>query len=140
MKKRIVAIIMTLCLMFSLVPATVHAAQVEPIQPMWDNTMTFTANLGFSSTDGSVTVYIRGQSSVTNITADVKLFYKNTAGIWVEIENDWVYSTNQRYLTITEHFEGESGCEYKIEVSGTVTMNGYAEAISKTATATCPGT
>lgn len=137
-KKRIVAIIMTLCLMFSLVPATVHAAQVEPLQPMWDNTQTFTANLGFSNTNGSVTVYIRGQFGVTNITADVSLFYKNDSGGWEEIEKDWEYTTSQRELTITEHFDGEAGREYKIEVSATVTMNGYTEELSKTATKVCP--
>lgn len=138
MKKRIVAIIIPLCLLFSLITVTVHAAETNPIQPMWDNTQTFTANLGFSKTDGSVTVYIRGQLGVTNITADVKLFYKNTAGSWIEIDNDWEYSTSQRYLTITEHFEGVAGYEYKIEVSATVMMNGYAEELSKTATKVCP--
>ena len=140
MKKRIVTIIMALCLLFSLIPLTVHAAQVDPIQPMWDNTQTFTVNLGFNNTNGSVTVNIRGQFGVTNIAADVSLFYKNDSGRWVEIEKDWEYTTGQRDLTITEHFDGEAGQEYKIEVSATVTMNGHTEDIFKTATAICPRT
>lgn len=105
---------------------------------MWDNTRGVTATLSFNGNTGNVAVTIIGKSGVTNITADIKLYYKNSSGSWVEIDKDWSYDVDQMTLTATESFAGVEGQEYKIEVSGSVTMDGYAEPISKTATATCP--
>ena len=139
MKKRIVAIVMMCCLIFSIVPISVQAALVEPIQPMWDNTTTVTANFSFDGTTGGFTVYVLGKSGVTNISVNIKLYYKNTSGSWTEIDTDWNYSVNQRIFSVSETFTGVADIEYKIEVSGTVTKNGYSEVISKTATAICPG-
>ena len=44
---------------------------------------------------------------------------------------------NQQYLSVNESFVGTKGCEYMIELTGTVTKNGYSEAISASATAKC---
>lgn len=140
MKKRIIAIIMMCCMLFMIVPSTIHAVQIYPVQPMWDNTNSFTAKINFSGTTGTVSVVINGDVGVTNITADISLYYKNTSGSWVEIEKDWDYDVDQDWLAIDESFTGVAGREYKIEVNGTVTKGGYAEEISKTATATCPRT
>lgn len=138
MRKRTIAIITLCCVLFTLVPATVQAVHIEPVQPLWDNTSYITADINFNGTIGSISVFICGKSGVTNITADVSLYYKNTSGSWVEIEKNWDYDVDQDWLTIDESFTGVAGREYKIEVDGTVTKSGYAEVISKTASATCP--
>lgn len=137
MTKKVLAVVMICCMMFSCVPIGVHAAQVEPIVPMWDNTSVFTANMTFQDTVGEFTVLVYGKSGVTNISVDVRLFYKNSLGLWTEIDTDWTYDVNQSYFSVTETFAGVAGREYKIEVSGVVTMNGVRESISKTATAIC---
>ena len=138
MKRRIISLFLTLVMVLSIMPAAINAAVADPIIPLWDNVNTFNATLTFNSTTGNVKVNVIGQSGVSNITAEIRLYYKNTAGSWIEINKDWDYSVNQRYLIVSESFTGVAGREYKIEVSGTVTKNGYAEAISDTATATCP--
>ena len=68
---------------------------------------------------------------------EVKLYYKNTSGSWIEVDKDWNYDVNSSTFAVSETFTGVSGREYKIEAKGTVTKAGYAETISKTATATC---
>ena len=138
MKKRLFSIIMMSIMIFSILPATVHAAQGETLIPMWDNASQITANISFSNGNGYAEVAILGKSGVTNISVDVRLFYKNATGGWTEIVKDWDYNVNQRMLSISESFNADAGREYKIEVSGTVTQNGYAEDIFKTATAICP--
>lgn len=138
MRKRIITIFLLCCVLFALIPATAQAAQIEKTQLRWNNTSYITAGIKFNGTSGFVSVFICGKSGVTNITADVKLYYKNTSGSWVEIEMNWDYDVDQDCLTIGESFTGVAGREYKIEVSGTVTKDGYAEPISKTATSTCP--
>ena len=136
--KKFVAIITLCCVLATILSGVIQAAQIEPITPMWDNTSTFTAEIVFDGNSGTVSVFIYGKSGVTNITSDVQLFYKNSSGSWVEIEKDWEFSSNQSWLSISEEFSGVAGREYKIEVDATVTMNGTSEALSKTATATCP--
>lgn len=138
MKKRLIPVLLVCCMLFSILPLTTFAAQPEVVYPMWDNTRGVTATLSFNGNTGNVAVTIIGKSGVTNITADIKLYYKNSSGSWVEIDKDWSYDVDQMTLTATESFAGVEGQEYKIEVSGSVTMDGYAEPISKTATATCP--
>ncbi len=125
-------------MIFYMIPATVYAAQGEIVMPMWDNASQITAKISFLDGDGYAEVAILGKSGVTNISVDVKLFYKKPSGAWEEIATNWDYNVNQRMLSINESFNAVAGREYKIEVSGTVTMNGYAESISKTATAVCP--
>lgn len=122
--------------MTMLIPA--YAAVKDPLTPMWDNTNTFTAYLVFSGTTGNITSTIMGKSGVSNITAEVKLYYKNSYGSWIKDSREWNYDVDQMYLTIRESFSGVPGREYKIEINATLTKNGVEEDISKTATAICP--
>lgn len=138
MKKRIISWLMICCIMLSIIPLAVQAARPDPILPQWTNTITASASLSFNGTTGNVTVSVVGLNGVTNITADIRLYYKDTRGSWIEIEKDWHYDVDQMTLTAPESFTGVSGREYKIEVDITVTKGGYAEPIFKTATATCP--
>ena len=140
MKKRILIIAMMFCLLISVIPVTTHAADGGFIQPRWTNTSVFTADLTFQGTTGKVNVWIYGRTDVNNIGAEIRLYYKNTSGGWTEITKNWDYSVNQSWLSISENFTAVAGREYKIEVDATVTMNGYSELISKTATAICPRT
>ena len=138
MIKKIIAIFMMCCLLFSVISIAVNAAQEETLAPRWNNTTYITAKLIFTGTTGNVSVSVVGESSVSNITADVKLYYKNTSGRWVEDPKNWDYDVNQSWLTISETFSGTAGLEYKIEVDGIVTKNGSTESISDTSTAICP--
>ena len=138
MKKRLFSLVMICCLLMAMIPVSVSAAQKETISPLWDNTNSVTASLDFNGTTGNVYISIMGQSGVSNITADVKLYYKNTFGTWTEIVKGWAYDVDQMYLVVSESFTGVPSREYKIEVSATVTKGGYGESISKTATEVCP--
>lgn len=140
MKKRIVLILVACIMVISALPLTTFAAVADPITPMFDNTNTFNANLSFNGSTGNVTMTIMGKSGVSNITAEIKLYYKNSTGSWIEIDKGWDYNVNQMYLTVIESFSGVAGREYKIEVSATLTKNGVAENISTTSTARCPST
>lgn len=141
MKKRIAAILITCVMIIVSTMISVHGAvpvDPNPIVPMWDNTNTFTAYLVFSGTTGDITSTIVGKSGVSNITAEVKLYYKNASGSWVNDSREWNYDIDQMYLTIRESFDGVPGREYKIEIKATLTKNGVEEDISKSATGTCP--
>ncbi len=137
MKKRIISIILVCCMALLTMPFATYAALPETVEPLWDNTNIFTATLSFNGTRGTATVYVDGQSGVTDITLEIKLYYKNTSGSWIEVDKDWNYDVNSSTFAVSETFTGVSGREYKIVVKGTVTKAGYAETISKIATAMC---
>lgn len=138
MKKRTISFVLAFCIAFLMMPFATYAALPETAEPLWDNADSVTAKLLFNGSTGNVSATIRGQRGVTNISVSLRLFYKSSYGTWVEIEKDWDYDVDKSSLSIYETFTGISGREYKVEVSGTVTKNGYAEPISYTATATCP--
>ena len=138
MRKKIISIMLCCILLLSLMPITTYAAVADPIVPMWDNTNTFTPILSFNGNTGSVTVTIVGKSGVSNITANVKLYYKNSSGTWIKSVHEWDYDVDQMFLTISESFIATPGRTYKIEVTATLTKNGVEEDISATHTATCP--
>lgn len=137
MKKAAVLFLSCILLMAMMTPV-ICGMSPDQVLPMWDNTFTFSADLEFTQTTGDVTVTIIGQSGVTNITSEIKLYYKNIAGVWVEIPNNWQYNTNQMYLSVSESFSGVAGREYQIQVVANVKKNNTVETISKTVTAICP--
>ena len=100
-------------------PFATYAALPETVEPLWDNTNIFTATLSFNGTRGTATVYVDGQSGVTDITLEIKLYYKNTSGSWIEVDKDWNYDVNSSTFAVSETFTGVSGREYKIVVKGT---------------------
>lgn len=138
MKNRIIAVFMTCCMLLSFFSFNAFAAQQEPILPRWTNTSVVSASLNFVGTTGNVDVSITGKTGVTNITAEIKLYYKTAAGTWDEYPQGWTYNVDQQVLVVNETFTGLRGCEYKIELEATVTKDGYGEVITKTATDTCP--
>lgn len=138
--KKTVSIILACVFMLSTMSIGIFGAVPEQISPMWNNAFTFTAEMSFVQTTGRVAVTILGQSGVNNITAEIKLYYKNTSGSWTEIPQGWNYNVNQQFLSINESFTGVAGREYKIEVEANVKKNNIVETLSKTATAVCPRT
>ena len=89
---------------------------------------------------GTFNIFVSGKSGVTNITADVSLYWKNSSGVWQDTTRSWSYDVDQMTLSASDSFTGVAGREYKIVVNGTVTKDGYTESFSKSATAVCPGT
>lgn len=138
--KKIISILLTCVVILSVMPMAIYGAVPEQIVPMWDNAYSFTADLDFTGTNGDVYVTVLGQSGVTNISAEIKLYYKNTSGAWVEEPKDWDYSVNQMILNVNESFTGVAGREYKIEVEVNVKKNGITETLTETKTAVCPRT
>lgn len=136
MKKRIVLVVVTIIFMCTvLVPVPVCGTA---IMPRWDNVSNITAYINFVGTSGRVIAVVTGDTGVTNITVSINLYYKNTSGSWVEVENNWDYNVSQQSLSVYESFTGVSGREYKIELTGTVTKNGCVENISASTTKVCP--
>ncbi len=140
MKKRILSVCLLCCMLLSVWALPVFAAQKEPILPQWTNTSVVTGTLDFQGTTGYVTVSVSGKSGVSNISAEIKLYYKNANGTWVEYPQGWSYSVDQQVWAVEETFTGLRGCEYMIELTAYVTKNGYTEIVTKTATDTCPFT
>lgn len=77
MKKRIISIILVCCMALLTMPFATYAALPETVEPLWDNTNIFTATLSFNGTRGTATVYVDGQSGVTDITLEIKLYYRS---------------------------------------------------------------
>ena len=140
MKRRIISWIMICIMIMTIVPLTLQAAQKEPLSPMWTNINGLVADLTFNGKNGSFAISVAGQSGVTNITANVSLYWKNSSGVWQDTTRSWSYDVDQMTLGASDSFTGVAGREYKIVVNGTVTKGGYAESFSKSATAVCPGT
>lgn len=138
MKKRIVSCLIICFILFSMTSVTVQAVKLDPIFPQWANVVSASADISFTGENGNVTISINGKNGVSNITADIQLYYKDSRGTWIEIEKDWNYSVNQMMLIATETFIGVSGREYKIDVDIKVKKGTSTETIFKTASAVCP--
>lgn len=104
----------------------------------WTNVRSIDGKISFNKTNGNYTMTVLGDSGVNKITATATLYYKNSSGKWIVVPKNWTYSVDDEELYIDEKFDGVSGREYKIELSGTVYKDGYGEAISETHTKTCP--
>lgn len=139
MKRRIISWLMICIMIMTIVPLTMQAAQKEPLSPMWTNIQNLMANLTFDARNGSFAISVAGQNGVTNITATVSLYWKNSSGVWQDTTRSWSYDVDQMTLGASDSFTGVAGREYKIVVNGTVTKGGYTESFSKSATAVCPG-
>jgi len=122
------------CLMSCIMPLVISSTDITP---RWDNSLSVSVDVYFINTSGMIDVHIYGNSEISNITATATLYHKNWLGIWVESGEEWSYNVNQSYLSASESFTGKSGRQYEVELTGTVTKNGYAESISASATAEC---
>ena len=141
MKKRIISLFMIcIIIIMTITPLNLQAAQKEPITPMWTNILSLEAFITFNGRNGTFDIIVYGHSGVTNITADVTLYWKNSSGVWQDTTRSWSYDVDQMTLSASDSFTGVAGREYKIVVNGTVTKDGYTESFSKSASAVCPWT
>ncbi len=114
-----------------------NAADVPTIQPRWTNTISLGFSLIFNGTTGNITTSITGQPGTTNITAEIKLYYKDANGNWIDTNLSWEHDVDQMYIRQTDSFTGVVGREYKAELTATVLKDGYREPLSKTSTDIC---
>ena len=137
MKKRLITLVMTLALLLSALPVTT-AASTPQIQPRWTNTVMVYTHLTFSGSEGVITASITGRPNVSNITVEIKLYYKNIRGNWIDTHNSWTYSVDDMSFEKVERFNAVAGREYKAVFTATVYKDGYGEVVSDYATGTCP--
>lgn len=115
MKRRILLLIMTVTLIFSVCIPQLLAVAPEQVQPLWDNVNDMSADISFVGDRGYYTATIQGISGTSNITAVAKLYYKNNSGKWIGIPMNWTFSESSDYLSIEETFSVTSGTEYKVD-------------------------
>ena len=125
------------CIFFSLLTVSTNAAEAPAVQPRWTNTNSMGFAISFNGNMGYLNTSITGLPGTTNNTADVKLYYKDANGNWVDTNLSWHYDEDMMLLRKNETFTGVVGREYKAELTATVLKDGYREPLSKTATDIC---
>lgn len=138
MKKRLIVLVMICSILLSAIPISANDTMSAQIEPRWTNTQSMQTYLSFPNSDGTVTVTIDGYPGVSNITVEIKLYYKNSRDNWIDTHNSWTYSVDQQYFSTVEHFTPVAGRTYKAVMTATIYKDGYGEVITDSATATCP--
>lgn len=136
--KKLFTILISISIIFCLLVSV--NADTSNISPLWDNTHGVSGAIYFSEAAGNTGTYaarIIGYADVTNIYATAILYYKDSNGNWIE-KHPWAGMTNSNALIIDKDFTGESGVEYKVELTGYVYVGTYCETVYHTATRTCP--
>ena len=137
--KKLMSLLLIGCIILSCLCISINAAGSGNYGLYrWTNVRSIQGSITFNRTNGNYTMSVIGDRGVNKITATATLYYKNSSGKWIEVPKNWTYSVDDEELYIDEKFDGVSGREYKIELSGTVYKDGYGEPISKTYTRTCP--
>ncbi len=138
MKKRLIALVMICSILLSAFPVVSNAAVASQIEPRWTNTLATHIYVSFINSTGYVTTTIDGHNGVSNITVEIKLYYKNSRDNWIDTHNSWTYSVDDMSFATVEHFTPVAGRTYKAVFTATVYKDGYGEVITDSATATCP--
>ena len=131
--KKSFAFLLVVVLLVTCLSVSVGAADAR-----WVNAAAIDDQITFSGTSGEYSAMIEGKSGVTKITAIATLYYKNSAGNWIEMSTDWSYSESSDILVIEEDFTGVSGREYKVVLDIVVYKGTSSESITQTVTKTCP--
>lgn len=97
------------------------------ISPFWVNCLAMTPTI--SKASGTYSCSISGLSGTTKITATLVLYEKNWLGNYKEVSRTSGTSYSPSHI-FSGTYSFTSGKTYKLEVSGTVTRNGYAEPVS----------
>lgn len=101
------------------------------ISPYWMNTSSVSGNLNVNGNTANFSILINGNPNVTEISATVTLYYKNSWDNWVKTDTEWEYSINSDVLAIYETFDVTPGTEYKVELEAHVYANGITEIVTK---------
>ena len=84
-----------------------------------------------SGSAGTYSCSINGVSGTTKISATLVLYEKGWLGGYTEVART-SHTTYSASFFKSDSYSFSSGKTYKLEVSGTVTRNGYAEPVSAT--------
>ena len=95
----------------------------ESITPFWVNTLSI-----IPSISGSAGTY---SCSINGVSATLVLYEKGWLGGYTEVART-SHTTYSASFFKSDSYSFSSGKTYKLEVSGTVTRNGYAEPVSAT--------
>ena len=101
----------------------------ESITPFWVNTLSIIPSISGSA--GTYSCSINGVSGTTKISATLVLYEKGWLGGYTEVART-SHTTYSASFFKSDSYSFSSGKTYKLEVSGTVTRNGYAEPVSAT--------
>ena len=101
----------------------------ESITPVWVNTLSIIPSISGSA--GTYSCSINGVSGTTKISATLVLYEKGWLGGYTEVART-SHTTYSASFFKSDSYSFSSGKTYKLEVSGTVTRNGYAEPVSAT--------
>ena len=132
--KKTTTLLLSLLLILCL---TTSVYSIDPIQPLWDNTMAVDASINFSGTKGTFTVCVVGNSDVTDIYLMAWLYYKNSNGVWVE-QTTWGALSSECTLATDRTFTGVSGVEYKVDYTIYVYVGLECDEINFSTTKICP--
>ena len=101
----------------------------ESITTFWVNTLSIIPSISGSA--GTYSCSINGVSGTTKISATLVLYEKGWLGGYTEVART-SHTTYSASFFKSDSYSFSSGKTYKLEVSGTVTRNGYAEPVSAT--------
>lgn len=132
MKKSIMILLSCLLLAVIVVPQNISAAL------NFVNIDTIDTTLNYSNLTGyvSVSVYTLDASAETSVSA--RVYVKATSGRWVEVTPDWATQTaTGDFNSFMFSFDGTHGARYKVDVTITVTIDGYTETATDTVESSC---
>lgn len=131
--KRLFSILVLCTLLVCLIPAPDADAAI-----MYTNIQGFTNTLEFSNNTGIVMTEISSVDSSAEVTVSAKLYVKATSGRWIEIDTDWAPQTfSGSTVCCSFAFDGDSGVRYKVDVTVSVTIDGYTETATDSVEKTC---
>lgn len=135
MKKRVSLTLLCVCLLIGTIGFTTTAAEVEEIEPFWQNAAAIT--LDMSRNGGTVTSSgrIAGQAGTTAISASFTLARQNANGTFTNVDS-WTASSNSMLVSSSRSTTGQSAGTYRLSVSASVTRNGTIETVFESHTMT----
>lgn len=131
--KKLFSILILCTLLICLIPVPDADAAI-----MYTNIQRFTNTLNFSNNTGILTTEISSVDSSAEVTLSAKLYVKATSGRWIEIDTDWTPQTfSGSNICYDFVFDGDSGVRYKVDVTVSVTIDGYTETVTDSVEKTC---
>lgn len=138
MKRRIIAIFLSVLMIFSVSLNSSAMAIEDEISPYWSNMSHVTIDIDFDENNiGNASVYItRAYGVTTSIEATFYIYYKSASGSWKYLDGTSGSSNGSLYLEV--EFDAESGTEYKAVADITAYSQTSSESDTLYETRTCP--
>lgn len=132
MKKIFIILLTCFLIMICVIPQNVNAAL------NYVNIDTLRTTLTYSNCTGYVQVFVSALDSSAETSVSARLYVKATSGKWIEVTPDWDTQTatgdSNNFLF---SFDGTQGARYKVDVSVSVTIDGYTETDTDTVEGSC---